>query len=182
MPIIPDYGSFAGGGTFNPSGSGGFSAGNIAGAAGGLFGAASDIFGGYAAAQGSKMSATEYGRAAQVTKEQTAIKELAANRQIYQSLGATQAAVAGNGFQLGGSALDILRSSTQEGALTKGAISLQGAAQEQSYLQQQKEAKAAGNGQLIGGILKGLGEVAGVVAAPFTGGASLALTAGLAAS
>ncbi len=171
MPIIPDYGS-----------SGGFSAGNIAGAAGGMFGAVSDIFGGYAASQGSKMSATQYGRAAQVTKEQTSIEELAARRQIYQTQGSAQAAVAGNGFQLGGSALDVLRSNAQQGALTQGAISLQGAAQEQSYLQQEKEAKAAAHSQLLGGILKGVGEAVGVIAAPFTGGASLALTAGLAAS
>lgn len=164
-----------------PSPAGSFTTGRVADATSGLFGAAGDIFGGFEASLGSKASAAQYGYAQQFTKEQTAISAQAAQRNIYQSLGAAKANVAGSGFQLGGSAGDILRSTAAQGALTKGVISAQGAAQEQSYLQQQKQAKAAGTGQLIGGILKGVGEIAGVVAAPFTGGASLALTAGLAA-
>lgn len=140
----------------------GTGAANYAGAAADLFGGAGSIFSGIAGAQSSKAAATEYGYAQQFAKEQTTLSETLAGRQIYQTQSAARAGVAGNGFQLSGSAGDILRSNAQQGALTKGAIALQGAAQEQSYLEQQKGAKAASTGGEIGGILGG---IAGVAAA-----------------
>jgi hypothetical protein len=158
---IVDSGFLTGGpgGLFS---SGGPSLGTTAGAASDLFSGIGSVVSGFAGAAGSKAAATEYGYAAQTTKEAAAIEELQAQRQITQTLGQNRAAVASNGFQLGGSAADLLRQSAAQGALTKGAISLQGAAQEQAYLQQQKSAKSAGTGQLVGGILGGLGAIAGL--------------------
>lgn len=136
---------------------------NYAGAAADLFGGTGSIFSGIAGAQSSKAAATEYGYAQTFAKEQTALSESIASRQIYQTQSAIRAGAAANGFQLSGSAGDILRSSAQQGALTKGAISLQGAAQEQSYLEQQKGAKSAATGQLVSGILGGIAGIAGAI-------------------
>lgn len=147
------------------------------GAAKDLFSGAGAVMGGIAGSGASLAAAKQYGQAAEVTRQQTAIAQTMAQRKIYQTLSGEQAEVGGAGFQLSGSAQDIMRSSAQQGALTKGAIALQGASQEQAYLAQQKAAKKAASGQLWGGIIKGVADVVGVVAAPFTGGASLALAA-----
>lgn len=133
---------------------------NYGAAAGDLFGAAGDIFGGFAAASGSRAAATQYRNAAEFTTQQTALKTAMATRALYQSNSAIGADVGSNGFQLGGSAGDILRANAEQGALTKGAITLQGAAQESAYLQQAKAAKAAASGQMIGGIISGVASVA----------------------
>lgn len=73
---------------------------------------------------------------AQFTEQSTAIKEAQLNREVTASLGKTQADVAGAGFATGGSALDILRSSAQQGALTKAVASEQGLITEAGYKEQ----------------------------------------------
>lgn len=138
---------------------------NYAGAAADLFGGGGILGSSLAGAAGSNAAATAYGYAQTFTKEQTALEETLAGRQIYQAQSTAQAGIAGNGFQLGGSAGDILRSNAQQGALTKGAIALQGAAQEQAYLEQQKAAKGAATGQIVGGVLGVLGDAAKAAAA-----------------
>src|ERR1700679_700573 len=64
---------------------------------------------------------------AQLTAASTRIQETQMARQVSQSLGTTQADVAGAGFTESGSALDILKSSAQQGALAKSLINIQGA-------------------------------------------------------
>lgn len=94
-------------------------------------------------ATGDKAEAAAYGQAAQLAlsneqleKESTAIRETATQRQINLSLGATKAQVAGQGFSIGGSAQDILRSSAQQGAVQKQLTQAQGTIEEQGYATQ----------------------------------------------
>jgi hypothetical protein len=72
----------------------------------------------------------------QFTQQSTAIKEGQADRQLYMSLGKTSANVAGAGLASSGSALDILRSSAQEGATTRAVIGQQGLITEAGYQEQ----------------------------------------------
>lgn len=137
---------------------------NVAGAANDLFNAGGSIASGFTGAAASRAAATAYTNAAQFTKEQTAMKTEQATREIYQVQSQAKAAAGGNGFMLSGSAGDIVRSNAQQGALTQAVIAQQGAAQESSYLQQAKEAKAAASGQTAGGILGALGAVASIFA------------------
>jgi hypothetical protein len=64
------------------------------------------------------------------------------------SLGTTKAAVAGAGFSNSGSALDLLRSSAEQGATTKAVLGQQGLITEAGYNEQQQSytlmANAAG--------------------------------------
>jgi hypothetical protein len=72
----------------------------------------------------------------QYTQMSTAIKESQQNREITQALGKTQADVAGAGFAASGSALDILRSGAQQGAIAKATTSEQGLITEAGYTEQ----------------------------------------------
>lgn len=161
-------------------------------------GAVSDLFaasGDRAKAQGDFIEAKDYTLASDLatqnekfTETSTAIKQAQLDRQIYQTIGGQKADVAGAGFAASGSSLDLLRSSAQQGALTKAVAGEQGLIQEAGYQEQatsyQNMSQAAtiagnaensaANGATIGGIIKGVGAVASIVAAPFTGGASLA--------
>lgn len=92
----------------------------------------------------------------EITKQSTAIKEAQLNREVTMSLGKTTADVAGAGFAESGSALDILRSSAQQGALSKAVAGQQGLIQEagfeeqgQSYLQMANAAGEAGKAEGI---------------------------------
>lgn len=125
--------------------------------------AVTDLFG----SRGAKSSAGSYDEAARIAKENalltqaaTRTKALLLQRQITRSLGSTQAAVAGAGFQASGSALDIMRSSAEEGAVTKALNEEQGAISVNSYLAQSqqfsamaKAARSSATGQTIGGLL-----------------------------
>lgn len=73
---------------------------------------------------------------AQFTETSTAIKAHQADRELFKSLGTTQADIAGAGFAESGSALDILRSSASEGALTKAVLGQQGLITEEGYKEQ----------------------------------------------
>lgn len=164
-------------------------------------GAVSDLFassGDKAKAQGDFIEAKDYSLASDLATQNekfaetsTAIKQAQLDRSIYQTIGGQQADVAGAGFAQSGSAIDLLRSSAQQGALTKAVAGQQGLIQEagykeqaESYANMSQAATIAGNaendaakGSMIGGIIKGIAGVASIVAAPFTGGASLALDA-----
>ena len=116
----------------------------------------------------------------QFTEMSTAIKESQADRNLYQALGQTKADVAGAGFAQSGSALDILRESASEGAMTKAVLGEQGLITEAGYKEQAQSytdmASAAGvaieadklaaKGATIGAIISG----AAAVGSLFTGG------------
>lgn len=129
----------------------------------GAGGAVNDIFG----AIGSFQSAGAYNKAAayaeqnaNITRQSTAVKQLQTQRQIFQTIGGQKADVAGAGLAASGSALDILKSSMAQGALTKQLVTNQGMidansyeAQATAYKSQASSAKSAGIGSLVGGAL-----------------------------
>jgi hypothetical protein len=110
--------------------------------------AVNDLFAADAAglkAQGLGLEATNYDAAAALagqnekfTEQSTAIKELQAQRNIYQTLGTEQADTGGAGLASSGSALDLLRSSASQGALTKAVLGQQGLITEAGYREQQQ--------------------------------------------
>src|SRR5690348_3795013 len=108
---------------------------NISGGFSSIGSAVSDLY----AAEGDKAEASNYRLAAglareneQYTEQSTAIKNMQAERQIYQTVGEQGAAVAASGFTTGGSAGDLLRSSVSQGALTHAVLSEQGLIQEKA--------------------------------------------------
>jgi hypothetical protein len=72
----------------------------------------------------------------QFTQMSTAIKDAQTSREIAKSEGATTAAVAGGGFATSGSALDILRDSAQQGAITRAVGQQQGLVTEAGFEEQ----------------------------------------------
>lgn len=110
--------------------------------------AVSDIFaakGDLLKAQGSEFEKLSYLQAAdlatqneQFTAMSTAIKQSQADRNLYQALGTTRADVAGAGFAQSGSALDLLRESASQGAMTKAVLGEQGLITEAGYEEQAK--------------------------------------------
>jgi hypothetical protein len=102
-------------------------------------------------AQGLRIQADSYDRSAefseqsaQFTKTSTEIKQAQLDRDIYKTLGGQAADVAGAGFAASGSALDILRDSASQGALTKAVGSLQGLITEEGFEVQAKNYTAMG--------------------------------------
>lgn len=89
---------------------------------------------------------------AQFTELSTSIKNMQAERQIYQTIGEQTAGIAGAGFTQGGSAGDLLRSSVSQGSLTHAVISQQGLINEEAYKEQAESyrnmADAANNAAL----------------------------------
>jgi hypothetical protein len=108
--------------------------------------AVSDIFaakGDELKAEGARFEQSSYLSAAdlarqneQFTEMSTAIKQSQADRNLYQALGTTKADVAGAGFAASGSALDILRESASQGAMTKAVLGEQGLITEAGYQEQ----------------------------------------------
>jgi hypothetical protein len=138
------------------------------GAAQSLLGGIGSFLGGSAAAGGSKKAAQFYTKAAALTNLETGIKETAATRQIYQTLGAQRADVAANGFSLSGSAADVMRDSAQQGALSKALIQVQGDVTASSYTAQAQAAAAQAKAQSGGGLLGGIGGLIGIGASLFS--------------
>lgn len=137
-------------------------------------GAVTALFG----AKAARSSAGSYTEAQTIAEQQaafakqaTAIKEMQLSRGIYQALGKQQAEVGGAGFSASGSALDLLRSSTEQGALTKAITEEQGAITVNAYEEQAQQfgamaraASSSAGAQQIGGIIQGVGAVAALVA------------------
>lgn len=148
---------------------------DIGAAIGGIGGAVDSIFGGLGqlkAASGYKKAAAFSDLSASISEQATQIQLLQAQRDIYRTLGGQQADVAGAGLAQSGSALDLLRDSTAQGALTKQLITAQGAittagyeAEAESYRSMAAAAKKAGKGGILGGILKGVATIAPFVLA-----------------
>ena len=129
--------------------------------------AVTDLFG----AQGATASAKSYDQAAaiadqnaQLTQQETAIKETQQSRQIYKTIGSQTAGVAGAGFSGGGTAGDLLRDSSSQGALAKAMTADQGAITENSYAEQagmfrgmSAAASSSSTAQTVSGIIQGAG-------------------------
>lgn len=136
--------------------------GGLGGAVSGLFGAFGDFAEGKAYSTASQLALQN----ARITQESTNIQETQANRQIYKTLGAQSAEVGGANLSASGSALDLMRSSAQQGALTKQLIQAQGTITEQGFEAESAQyqgmasaANSAGAGGIFGSILKGVGAV-----------------------
>src|SRR5258706_7426931 len=115
-----------------------------------LGGSASDIFSSQLGAeslkikaQGDLAEARSYGMGAQLallnkqyTVPETAVKESQNEREVYQTISSQEAGVAGGGLAESGSALDLLRSSASQGALSHAIIGQQGLITEARYQEQ----------------------------------------------
>lgn len=144
---------------------------DIGGFVNGIGGAVQDIFftgpGARAEASSLRAAAQAEGENADLETNAVLIQNVQLQRKIAQSEGSTQAQVEGNGFTMGGSALDILRSSAQQGALAHQVVNEQGQIkinsyklQEQAYEAQAKAADAAASAADIGAVFKVIGAVA----------------------
>lgn len=123
--------------------------------------------------QGDKASAKNYLEAADIanqnaTLEQmsTAIQESATQRQLYKTIGGQQADVAGAGFAESGSAIDLMKDSTRQGAIQKALINVQGTintnayrAQAGAYMGEYQAAQFAAKSAAAGG---GLAAISGI--------------------
>jgi hypothetical protein len=160
-------------------------------------GAVSDLFASGAhrsKAQGDRIEAQNYSLASDLALQNekfaetsTAIKQAQIERENVKMLGGQEADVAGAGFAASGSAIDLMRESASQGALTHQVAGLQGliteagyTEQAQSYQNMQKAALLAASAEdkaaevsNITGIIKAVAGVASIAAAPFTGGTSL---------
>ncbi len=94
-------------------------------------------------AQGDLAEASEYDLAGGLalknkafTEQSQQIKQMQLDRQIETSQGETEAGVAGAGFAKSGSALDLLRDSASQGALTKAVLGQQGLITEAGFQEQ----------------------------------------------
>ena len=108
------------------------------------------------------------------TEQSTAIKQAQIDRSNSQTIGGQEADIAGAGFAASGSALDLLRDSASQGALTKAVAGEQGLITEAGYKEQgdsyRNLASAAGiaanaeNNAAFGadvtGIIKGAASIA----------------------
>lgn len=113
-----------------------------------LGGAASDLFSisaHHAKATGDLIEAQNYDQAGvfarqneQFTAVSTSIKQAQLDRESYKMIGGQAADVAGAGFAQSGSALDIMRESASQGALTKAVGEQQGLITEAGYEEQAK--------------------------------------------
>lgn len=117
----------------------------------GIGGAVTDILQGQASARslrlkasGDRAEAENYdlasalaGQNADFTRQSTDVKTTQAQRQEYLALGQTSADVAGAGFQMSGTGLDLMRMGAQQAALSKAVLSQQGLITEAGYKEQQ---------------------------------------------
>lgn len=136
--------------------------GYISGGISSIFGAIGDL----SEAGAYKKAATIADQNAALEAESTSIQQSQESRKVFQTLGAQASQVAGAGLTAGGSSLDVLRSSVQQGSLQKQLIGLQGAVQENSFKQEasayqgmEGAANAAAGGGILGGIVKFAGAV-----------------------
>jgi hypothetical protein len=152
----------------------------------GLGSAVSDLFG----SRGASASASSYAEAAmiaqqnaQISAQATKIQEAQEARQIYQTIGTQRSQVAAAGLSESGSAIDLLRSSQSQGALTQALTAEQGAITENSYAEQSglyaglaSAAQASSTAQKVGSVLQAAGGIVDLYKAytSLTGGSSTA--------
>lgn len=161
------------------SGGGGFASGLVDTGS-----AVSALFG----AKGARAAAKSYGTAQSIAEQNAAleeqatkIKEIQLSRGIFKTIGLQKAQIGGAGFAASGSALDLLRSSASEGALSKALVQEQGAITANSYREQASQfggmksaARSSATGQDIAALLNlgGAGFNFAGVGAPAAGGAA----------
>lgn len=135
--------------------------------------AGSDLLGGFASFAAGGASASSLKATAARARVATNLKLVQQDRQGFMLQSKARAAIGAQGWDLegGGSAADILRSNASNLALDHGIIQMEGSELESKYLTAASAAKSAG----MGGLLKGVIGAVGVLAAPFTGGASLGI-------
>jgi hypothetical protein len=123
---------------------------DAAGAVGDLFTASADK----AKAQGDLLEKQNYLLASDLatqnaafTAQSTAIQTAQIDRETFKAIGGEQAQIAGAGLAQSGSAIDLLRESASQGALTKAVASQQGLITEAGFTEQaqadQTQAQAA---------------------------------------
>jgi hypothetical protein len=158
--------------------------GGIADAAKGIGGAVGDLFtasADKAKAQGDLLEKQNYLLAsdlatqnAEFTAQSTAIKQAQIDRETFQVIGGEQSQIAGAGLAQSGSAIDLLRESASQGALTRAVAGQQGLITEAGFTEQaqadQTQAQAAqvaadaanqaAKGADITGVLKGAAALA----------------------
>jgi len=103
---------------------------------------------------------------AKLTAASTRIQETQTARQVYQTIGTQEADVAGAGFTESGSALDLLRSSAQQGSLAKSLVNIEGAISENSYAAQAgayKGLATAYNEAATGDKISAIGSIGGAL-------------------
>ena len=154
--------------------------------------AVSDVFAAFGTANQEKISAlglqteaADYTDAAALAKQNqeftaasTAIQQSQTTRQVTQAMGRTAASVAGAGFANSGSAIDIMASNAQQGALSKAVLGQQGLMTEAGYSEEATQytnmataatqtagmeasaAKTAEMGDIIGGVFAGAASIA----------------------
>lgn len=164
------------------------------GSAASLFGAAgaagASIAGYYAQAGAYDTQATSYDLASDTAKSNARLSKVAAEiqqtqteRQIYQVVGGAKADIAGAGLAEKGSALDVIRSSQEQGALQLHLMQTQGTIQQAAFAQQASAYSAEGEGarasaasargaaagaaasstaNKVGGVLSALGGIASI--------------------
>jgi len=145
----------------------GSAAGAIGGAAGDLFAGIFGFAGGMAEADAYKQAAKYALQNAVISQEAGDIKLAQTGRAIYKTIGAQEAGYAGAGLTGGGSAQEVLRSSVSQGALEKAIVNEQTQINVIGYKSQAAQfsgmaaaAKAAAQGDLIGGIISAATTVA----------------------
>jgi len=144
----------------------GFGSPSAGGAVGDVFGAAGDFLKAYGSfqAEGSYTESAGQDIAnAGLAIQKAHIQQAQIGRQLALTQGHNASTITGNGFELGGSGLDIMRSIAQEGALSEAVAGEQGLINQQGYLAQASAAKAAANQAGIAGgtgIAEGVGSLA----------------------
>lgn len=141
---------------------------------GGIGDGISGIFSGVGdlkAASGYKRASAIAATNSKIAQSSTAIQETQAQREIYRTMGTQQADIGAAGLATSGSALDIMRDSASQGALTKSLVQNQGTITSLGYQQesaslasQAAAAKAKGAGGILSGIVKIAAAAAMVVA------------------
>ncbi len=111
---------------------------------------------------------------AQFTETSTAIKQMQTERQNQLVLGGQQADVAHAGFEESGTALDLLRDSAQQGALTKQVAAQQGLITEAGYKEQAESYKNMASAAQVAIDAAHTAETGSYITAGFKGAAAVA--------
>jgi hypothetical protein len=111
----------------------------------------SKMAGDYAGAAAYNQAADFANQEAEFTKLSTNVQEMQQSRAITMSLGQTTADVAGAGFATSGSALDILRASAQQGAITQQVTQEQGNITEAGYKEEAQQYEDMANAAVMAG-------------------------------
>jgi len=111
---------------------------------------------------------------AEFTETSTAIKQAQLDRDIFKTLGGISGDVAGAGFAASGSALDLLRDSAAQGALTKAVGAQQGLITEEGYRVQAETYTNMGKAALMAAEAEDNAALGSNISAAFKGASAVA--------